>query len=149
MQMRLMTSATLLVILLSGCGGTVDGVEGERFDEPQVTLTTLVTEPSPLTAAGGRARFDAGIVRRGGTYMVPPADNPTFAVLDSRRREILSGQTLTRTEGNDLGWVVSGEFTVPPGQAGKALTYRIIITVPRLSGKPYREEFVGVTVPGI
>ena len=94
MKCSLWLCGIVLVSLLTGCGGNVNG-EGEGFDYPQVTEGNRTTDPELLGSAGGRVTIEASMFRRGSSYLVPNALPPTFSVLTPSNRFLVKEQRFT------------------------------------------------------
>jgi hypothetical protein len=72
----------LLNSLLGGCGSSSVITES---DSPRVSLQSVSRTPSILRSEGGKIDFTVNLWRTYGTYLIAPANNPTFSISDGNK----------------------------------------------------------------
>ena len=158
----------LITSFIAGCGGNTG--TGSNHDDlvstPQVSISSVSTTTSPLTASGGRVAFQAWILHRSGTYLTTAAGTPRFFVKNISGKQEVPPQDLNSETPGDLGSgeldcstalrcskTFSGAFTLPANTTANPRMYQIVIVVPQVNGDPYQEGYPGdygtVTVPGV
>jgi hypothetical protein len=129
----------LLNSLLGGCGSSSVITES---GSPRVSLQSVSRTPSILGSEGGKIDFTVDLWRTYGTYLIAPANNPTFSISDDNQ-VLLDKQPLiflardeNRAE-NDYSGMYKGSFTVPANISSVDKQYTGTISIPQVDGKPF------------
>ena len=145
---------------LAGCGGGTDSErEGSRFDDPDASIISAASTPSPLPSTGGRVALTFNVFRRGGTYLTAAAAPPSFSIEDASGN-VVEEHALTleqrypaesKRPNEDNSGTYSGLFIAPANNTAKEQKYHIAVKIPQTNGNAFRkvlpESLAVITVP--